>query len=186
MDASASTTQGGQVTYTWDFGDGTAPATFTFPRTTHTYQRAGNYTVRVTVEERGCGSNSATAPITVVLRVTLQEKAGGKVLFDFNRADLKPEARRQLAPVVQALRDQPTLQTQIVGHTDSVGSDAYNMRLSQRRAESVATYLVQQGVPRQNIKTDWRGKREPIASNATAAGRAQNRRVEITLTPAAR
>jgi outer membrane protein OmpA-like peptidoglycan-associated protein len=84
---------------------------------------------------------------------------------------------------VQALRDQPTLQTQIVGHTDSVGSDAYNMRLSQRRAESVATYLVQQGVPRQNIKTDWRGKREPIASNATAAGRAQNRRVEITLTP---
>src|SRR5262249_24301561 len=77
MDASASTTQGGQVSYTWDFGVGTAPATFTFPRTTHTYQKAGNYTVKVTVDERGCGSNSATAPITVVLRVVLQEKAGG-------------------------------------------------------------------------------------------------------------
>jgi outer membrane protein OmpA-like peptidoglycan-associated protein len=60
------------------------------------------------------------------------------------------------------------------------------MKLSQRRAESVANYLVQQKVSRQSIKTDWRGKREPVASNATAAGRAQNRRVEITLAPPAR
>lgn len=183
MDASGSSTQSGQVTYTWDFGDGSAPATFTFPRTTHAYARPGNYTVKVTVDDRGCGTASATAPLAVSLRVVLQEKAGGKVLFDFNKADLKPEARRQLAVVLQALRDQPSLHTQIVGHTDSVGSDAYNMQLSQRRAESVASYLAQQGAARQNIKTDWRGKREPIASNATAAGRAQNRRVEITLTP---
>jgi len=139
--------------------------------------------VKVTVDDRGCGISSATAPLTVVLRVVLQEKAGGKVLFDFNKADLKPEARRQLAVVLQAMKEQPALQVQIVGHTDSVGSDEYNMKLSQRRAESVANYLVQNGVPRQNIKTDWRGKREPVASNATAAGRAQNRRVEITLTP---
>jgi outer membrane protein OmpA-like peptidoglycan-associated protein len=183
LDASASTTQSGQATYTWDFGDGTPPATFTFPRTTHAYARAGNYTVKVTVDDKGCGTSSATAPLTVVLRVVLQEKAGGKVLFDFDKSDLKPEARRQLAVVLQALREQPSLQTQIVGHTDSVGSDEYNMKLSQRRANAVATYLVQQGVSRQNIKTDWRGKREPVASNATAAGRAQNRRVEITLTP---
>ena len=183
LDASASTTQSGQATYTWDFGDGTPPATFTFPRTTHAYARAGNYTVKVTVDDKGCGTSSATAPLTVILRVVLQEKAGGKVLFDFDKADLKPEARRQLAVVLQALREQPSLQTQIVGHTDSVGSDAYNMKLSERRAGSVANYLGQQGVPRQNIKTDWRGKREPVASNATAAGRAQNRRVEITLTP---
>jgi len=187
MDASASSDPDGDpLTYTWDFGDGTAPAKFTFPRTTHPYERPGNYTVRVTVDDGRGGTDSATAPTTVVLRVVLQEKGGGKVLFDFNKADLKPEARRQLAPVLQALRDQPALQTQIVGHTDSVGSDAYNLKLSQRRAESVANYLVQQGVPRQSIKTDWRGKREPIASNATAAGRAQNRRVEITLTSPAR
>jgi len=183
MDASASSTQSGQATYTWDFGDGTPPATFTFPRTTHTYARAGNYTVKVTVDDRACGAASAAGPVTVVLRVVLTEKAGGKVLFDFDKSNLKPEAIRQLQVVLQALREQPGLQTHIVGHTDSVGSDAYNMRLSQRRAESVATYLVQQGVPRQNITTDYRGKREPVASNATAAGRAQNRRVEITLTP---
>jgi len=186
LDASASTTQSGQATYTWDFGDGTPPATFTFPRTTHAYARPGNYTVKVTVDDKACGTASATANVGVVLRVVLQEKAGGKVLFDFNKADLKPEARRQLAPVVQALRDQPGLQVQIVGHTDSVGSDAYNMGLSQRRAQSVASYLGQQGVARQNMTTDGRGKREPVASNATAAGRAQNRRVEITLAPPAR
>jgi len=186
LDASASSTRSGQVTYTWDFGDGTPPATFTFPRTTHAYARAGNYTVKVTVDDKGCGTSSATAPLTTVLRVVLQEKAGGKVLFDFDKADVKPEAKRQLVVVLQALKEQPALHTQIVGHTDSVGSDAYNMKLSQRRAESVANYLVQQKVSRQSIKADWRGKREPVASNATAAGRAQNRRVEITLVPPAR
>src|SRR5262249_31980167 len=133
MDASASSTRGGEGTYTWGFGDGTPPASFTFPRTTHTFAKAGNYTMKVTMDQKGCGTNTATAPLTEVLRVVLQEKAGGKVLFDFNKADLKPEARRQLAVVLDALREQPTLQTQIVGHTDSVGSDAYNMGLSQRR-----------------------------------------------------
>lgn len=186
MDASASSTQSGQATYTWDFGDGTPPSTFTFPRTTHAYQRAGNYTVRVTVNDQRCGTATATASTSVVLRVVLQEKPGGKVLFDFDKADLKPEAIRQLGVVLQALREQPSLHVHIVGHTDSVGTDEYNMRLSQRRAEAVATYLTQQGVPRQNIRTAWRGEREPVASNATAAGRAQNRRVEITLTPPTR
>lgn len=183
MDASASSTQSGQATYTWDFGDGTPPATFTFPRTTHAYTRAGNYTARVTVNDQRCGTANATAPVTVVLRVVLQEKAGGKVLFDFDKSNLKPEAIRQLGVVLQALREQPALLVQIVGHTDSVGTDEYNNGLSQRRAGSVGTYLTQQGVPRQNIKTEWRGEREPIASNATADGRAQNRRVEITLSP---
>jgi len=104
-------------------------------------------------------------------------------LFDFNKATLKPEAKSQLAGVLQALREQPGLQVLIVGHTDGIGSDAYNMKLSQQRAESVATYLGQNGVPRQSIRTEWQGKRQPIASNATAEGRAQNRRVEITVSP---
>jgi len=186
FDASASSDPDGDpLTYTWDFGDGTAPARVTVPRTTHAYTRAGNYTVKVTADNGRGGICSATAPVTVVLRVVLQEK-GGKVLFDFDKAELKPEARRQLAVVLQALKEQPSLQTQIVGHTDGVGTDAYNIKLSQRRAESVAGYLAQNGVSRQSIKTDWRGKREPIASNATASGRAQNRRVEITLSPPAR
>lgn len=186
FDASASADPDGDpLTYTWDFGDGTPPARLTFPRTTHAYGRPGNYTAKVTVDDGRGGACSATAPVTVVLKVVLQEK-GNKVLFDFNKSNLKPEALRQLGVVLQALREQPNLQVHIVGHTDGVGSDAYNMKLSERRAESVAQYLVSQKVPRQSITTDWKGKREPIASNATAAGRAQNRRVEITLSPPAR
>ena len=170
---------------TWDFGDGTPPAKSTLPRTTHSYARAGNYTVKMTVDDGRGGSSSATAPAAIALKVVLQAK-GRKVLFDFDKTDLKPEAKRQLGVVLQALKEQPSLQTHIVGHTDSVGSDAYNLKLSQRRADLVAGYLVQNGTARQTITTDGRDKREPIASNATAAGRAQNRRVEITLVPAAR
>jgi outer membrane protein OmpA-like peptidoglycan-associated protein len=181
FDASTSSTQSGQATYTWDFGDGTPPVTGPSPRTTHTYAKPGNVTVKLTVDDKNCGTHSATGSHAVILRVVMQEK--GKVLFDFNKADLKPEATRQLEVVVQALREQPTLQTHITGHTDGIGSDAYNMKLSQRRAESVANYLVKSGASRQNIKTDWRGKREPIAPNDTDAGRAQNRRVEIVLSP---
>jgi outer membrane protein OmpA-like peptidoglycan-associated protein len=170
------------LSYTWDFGDGTPPSRTTFARTTHSYARIGNYTARVTVDDGKGGSCNASAPVTIIQKFVLADK-GGKVLFDFNKATLKPEAKRQLAGVLQALREQPGLQTHIVGHTDSIGSDAYNMKLSQRRAESVATYLTQNGVSRQSIQTEWHGKRQPVASNATAEGRAQNRRVEITISP---
>jgi outer membrane protein OmpA-like peptidoglycan-associated protein len=183
LDASASSDPDNDpLSYTWDFGDGTPPAKTTFARTTHSYARVGNYTARVTVDDGKGGTNSATAPIAVSQRFVLTEK-GRKVLFDFNKATLKPEAKSQLAAALQALKEQPGLQTQIVGHTDGIGSDAYNMKLSQRRADSVATYLVQNGVPRQSIRTEARGKREPVAPNTTAEGRAQNRRVEITVSP---
>jgi outer membrane protein OmpA-like peptidoglycan-associated protein len=183
LDASASLDpDGDQLSYTWDFGDGTQPARTTFARATHSYARVGNYTARVTVDDGRGASCSASAPVTVIQRFVLTER-GRKVLFDFNKATLKPEARSQLATVLQALKEQPGLNVLVVGHTDSVGSDAYNMGLSQRRAESVATYLVQNGVPRQSIKTEWHGESQPVASNANAEGRAQNRRVEITLSP---
>ena len=185
LDASASSDPDGDpLAFTWDFGDGTQPAKTTFARATHNYARVGNYTARVTVDDGRGGTCSATAPITVIQRFVLTER-GGKVLFDFDKATLKPEAIRQLAGVLQVLKEQPGLQVHIAGHTDSVGSDAYNMRLSQRRAESVASYLGQNGVPRQSIRTEWHGKRQPVASNANAEGRAQNRRVEITLSPGA-
>lgn len=170
------------LSYTWDFGDGTPPARTTSARTTHSYARVGNYTVKVTADDGRGGSCTASAPISVSQKFVLADR-GGKVLFDFNKATLKPEARTQLARVLQALKEQPGLRTHVVGHTDSIGSDAYNMRLSQRRAQSVADYLVQNGVPRQTITTDHRGEREPVASNATDEGRAQNRRVEITVSP---
>uniref|UniRef100_UPI002FE40654 OmpA family protein n=1 Tax=Tepidimonas sp. TaxID=2002775 RepID=UPI002FE40654 len=68
-----------------------------------------------------------------------------------------------------------------VGHTDSVGSDAYNDRLSLRRAEAVKAYLVSKGIPADKVRTEGRGKREPVADNATAEGRAKNRRVDVTI-----
>jgi outer membrane protein OmpA-like peptidoglycan-associated protein len=87
--------------------------------------------------------------------------------------------------VLQALKEPPTLQTHIAGHADSTGSGEYNIRLAQRRAESVAHYLAAQGVRKDSITADWRSERELAASNATAEGRAQHRRVEITLSPPA-
>jgi len=87
--------------------------------------------------------------------------------------------------VLQALQEQPTLQTHMAGHADSAGSDAYNIRLSQRRAASVAHSLAAQGVRKGSIAADWRSERGLAASNATAEGRAQNRQVEITLSPPA-
>jgi outer membrane protein OmpA-like peptidoglycan-associated protein len=183
LDASGSSDpDGNPLTYTWDFGDGTPPTRSDSPRVTHSYARVGNYTTKVTVEDGRGGMCSATAPITIIQKFVLADR-GRKVLFDFNKAVLKPEARTQLAGVLQALKEQPSLQVQIVGHTDGIGSDAYNMKLSQRRAESVADYLIKNGSRKEYLQVDWKGKRDPIASNATAAGRAENRRVEITLSP---
>jgi outer membrane protein OmpA-like peptidoglycan-associated protein len=183
LDASGSSDPDGDpLSYTWDFGDGTPPARTTTPRTTHSYARVGGYAVKVTVDDGKGGSCTATAQVPIVQKFVLTETAG-KVLFDFNKATLKPEAKNQLARVLQVLKDQPGAQVDIAGHTDGVGSDAYNMKLGKARADSVANYLAQNGVPRQNIRTESFGKRQPVASNATAEGQAQNRRVEITLSP---
>jgi outer membrane protein OmpA-like peptidoglycan-associated protein len=182
FDASGSSDPDGDaLTYTWDFGDGTPAAKFTFPRTTHRYARAGNYTVRVTVDDGRGGTASASTGVTISQVVVLTGK--GQVLFDYDKAVLKPAGIQALAPVVKELREQPSLRASIVGHTDSDGSDAYNLGLSKRRAESVRNYLVAQGIAASRLTTDWKGEREPVAPNTTAEGKAQNRRVVITLSP---
>ena len=103
------------------------------------------------------------------------------VLFDFDSANLKPGAREKVARIAGILQSHPDLKIQVEGHTDSVGSDDYNLRLSDRRAESVRTSLVQQGVARDVVGTTGFGESKPVASNGTAAGRQQNRRVEIVV-----
>jgi outer membrane protein OmpA-like peptidoglycan-associated protein len=103
------------------------------------------------------------------------------VLFDTAQATLKPGAREKLARVSGILVTHPDLKLEIEGHTDSVGSDSYNQGLSERRAESVRAYLVAQRIAAQTITTAGFGESKPVATNATAAGRQQNRRVELVV-----
>ena len=101
------------------------------------------------------------------------------VLFDTGSATLKPGAREKLARVSGILLSHPDLRLQVEGHTDSVGDADYNQRLSDNRADSVRSYLVAQGIASSAVTTKGFGKSQPVASNDTAAGRQQNRRVEL-------
>ena len=105
------------------------------------------------------------------------------VTFDFDSASLKPQFTPVLDGVAQTLSQYNQTVIEIAGHTDSVGTDQYNQALSQRRATSVSGYLGSHGVMQQRMITVGAGESRPIASNDTENGRAQNRRVEITLVP---
>ena len=101
--------------------------------------------------------------------------------FDFDKSTLKPEGRQLLDQVAQQARGIDLETIIAVGHTDSIGTDAYNQKLSERRAASVKAYLVSKGIDPNRIYTEGKGKKNPIASNKTKEGRAQNRRVEIEI-----
>ena len=103
------------------------------------------------------------------------------VLFDFNQYTLKPGAREKLAKVSGILLAYPGLKIQLEGHTDSIGTDDYNQKLSEERADSVMNYLVSQGVPANTVSAVGLGKSGPVASNDTAVGRQQNRRVDMVV-----
>jgi hypothetical protein len=103
------------------------------------------------------------------------------VLFDLNKATLRPGARERLARVAGIILAYPDLKLQIEGHTDSSGSENYNQQLSEKRAESVREYLTEQGVTPENITAQGYGELKPLTSNANAAGRQQNRRVELVV-----
>jgi outer membrane protein OmpA-like peptidoglycan-associated protein len=179
--AASSDPDGDNLTYAWDFGDGTT-ASLAAPTTTHQYARAANYTVRLTVDDGRGGTDTTTATVAVIRRLVLQEKKG-QVFFDFDKAALKPAAQQELASVVQELQENPTLRAELVGHADATGSEAYNLGLSKRRAEAVRNFLVSKGIAVARLQLAWRGEQEPLAPNTTEDGRAQNRRVEITIRP---
>lgn len=103
------------------------------------------------------------------------------VLFDFDELTIKPDFTAELDAAADLLLANPDVTVRIDGHTDSVGTEEYNMGLSERRAEAVATYLEEVGVSRDRMTVAWFGESQPIASNDTAEGRAMNRRVGIDL-----
>ena len=101
-------------------------------------------------------------------------------LFDFDKSVLKPEGRQMLDGLIGKINKEFNLEVIIaVGHTDWIGTDAYNQKLGLRRAEAVKAYLIARGIEKNRVYTDSKGESQPIASNKTAQGRAQNRRVEI-------
>jgi outer membrane protein OmpA-like peptidoglycan-associated protein len=103
------------------------------------------------------------------------------LLFDFDSDQIKPTAAANLQELARSLTKFPNSDLLVVGHTDSKGDDAYNMSLSQRRANAASAYLQAQGVPASRIRTSGRGEMEPKATNDTESGMAQNRRVEIAI-----
>ena len=117
----------------------------------------------------------AAAPAVTQSKITLQ----ADTLYDFDKSTLKPEGKATLDKIAADLSKIKLEVIIAVGNTDSVGTDAYNMALGQRRAQSVKDYLVSKGVDQSRIYTESKGKSNPVASNATAEGRAKNRRTDI-------
>ncbi|MCW5237952.1 outer membrane protein OmpA [Verminephrobacter eiseniae] len=126
------------------------------------------------------GQTPAPAPAStpapaVATKVTYATDA----FFDFDKSVLKPEGKAKLDDLVSKVKDINLEVIIAVGHTDSVGTDAYNQRLSVRRAEAVKAYLVSKGIEKNRVYTEGKGEKQPVADNKTAEGRAKNRRVEI-------
>lgn len=115
-------------------------------------------------------------PIEVGLTVRLKN-----IYFDFDKTTLKKESFVELNKVVEFLKQNPTVEIQIEGHTDSKGSDEYNLNLSQGRSQSVVDYIVSQGINGARLRAQGYGESKPIDTNDTDAGRANNRRVEFTV-----
>jgi OOP family OmpA-OmpF porin len=101
------------------------------------------------------------------------------VLFDFDKSVVKPDGKAKLDDVATKIRGINLEVVIAIGHTDAIGTDAYNQKLSVRRAESVKAYLVSKGVEANRVYTEGKGKKQPVADNKTREGRAKNRRVEI-------
>jgi OOP family OmpA-OmpF porin len=115
------------------------------------------------------------APAVAATKVTYAADA----FFDFDKSALKAEGRAKLDDLVGKVKDISLEVIIAVGHTDSVGSDSYNQKLSVKRAEAVKAYLVTKGIEKNRVYTEGKGEKQPVADNKTSEGRAKNRRVEI-------
>ena len=115
------------------------------------------------------------APASVKQSITIQAEA----LFDFDKSVVKPAGKQSLDDAIAKMKGVDLEVVIATGHTDSIGTDAYNQKLSERRANAVKAYLVSKGVPANKITTIGKGETQPVASNKTKEGRAKNRRVDV-------
>ena len=118
---------------------------------------------------------AAAAPSSVKQAITIQAEA----LFDFDKSVLKPAGKQSIDDAVAKMQRIDVQMVIATGHTDSVGTDAYNQKLSERRATTVKEYMVSKGIPAAKITTLGKGETQPVATNKTKEGRAKNRRVDI-------
>jgi len=119
------------------------------------------------------------APVVIVAPTSEKVTFAADAFFDFDKAVLKPEGRAKLDDLVGKMGGLNLEVVIAVGHTDSVGTSAYNQRLSVRRADAVKGYLVEKGIEKNRVYTEGKGELQPVADNKTSEGRAKNRRVEI-------
>ncbi|WP_233254785.1 OmpA family protein [Limnohabitans sp. T6-5] len=145
----------------------------------------GGYVWSKKMEDKKRAMEVATAGTGTVVTQTadnqLKLSIPNDISFDTGRYDIKPNLRPILDQFAQGLSQQASMEVKIVGHTDNTGSDAINNPLSVNRAQSARDYLVARGVSNSRMAIDGRGSHEPIADNATEAGRARNRRIDIFL-----
>ena len=145
----------------------------------------GGYVWSKNMEDKKRAMETATAGTGTVVTQTadnqLKLSIPNDISFDTGRYDIKPTLRPILDQFAQGLGQQPGMEVRIVDHTDNTGSDAINNPLSVNRAQSARDYFVSRGVSSSRIAIDGRGSREPMADNATEAGRARNRRIDIFL-----
>jgi OOP family OmpA-OmpF porin len=119
------------------------------------------------------------APVAATAPTSEKVSFSADAFFDFDQAVLKPEGKSKLTDLVAKLSGTDIEVIVATGHTDSVGSDAYNQKLSLRRAQAVKAFLVSKGIPPARVFTEGKGERQPVADNRSREGRAKNRRVEI-------
>lgn len=122
---------------------------------------------------------AAPAPAPVAPPAATKVTYAADAFFDFDKSVIKPAGKAKLDDLVGKIKDINLEVIIAVGHTDSVGSDAYNQKLSVRRSEAVKAYLVSKGIEKNRVYTEGKGEKQPVADNKTAEGRAKNRRVEI-------
>ena len=119
------------------------------------------------------------APVVVAPPAATKVTYAADAFFDFDKSVIKPEGKAKLDDLIGKIKDINLEVIIAVGHTDSVGSDSYNQKLSVRRSEAVKAYLVSKGIEKNRVYTEGKGEKQPVADNKTAEGRAKNRRVEI-------